>query len=250
MPRPCKFAEAGKIRAWAIAHPKAANMLSGSSVESRYNNSDKLAIALACVGAALAIALVLIGILLDKPLTVLALLVLMAASLIYPVIHFVKTMPRRIAAFVGLVLIIGVIGTVVWTSQKRAETQQPFHGLEITGNSHNNVFKDVQIRNGDFKLSGNAHDNNFNGLSLDPQYDERMVANWKDQMSVDAGNPEKVKAHLKFMRDTLEARWKTLPEDQAREKLESFGRLERLFLDNISNPQVVRKLVMQVTWEK
>ena len=81
---------------WAVAHPKAATMFPGNPVEPRYNNSDKLAIALACLGVAVAIAILLVGLFLDEPIVLVVLLVLFAACFVYPIQHFVRRVPVRL----------------------------------------------------------------------------------------------------------------------------------------------------------
>jgi len=81
----------------------------GNQGEKRhYSQSDKLAIALAFLGTAIATVVTLVVILLNKTPLVIFLLLLMASCLIYPVIHFMTTPTGRTTSFA--VLAIGTIG--------------------------------------------------------------------------------------------------------------------------------------------
>jgi hypothetical protein len=89
----------------------------------RYDNSDKLAIALAFVGVAVAIVLFLIAPLLEtaKTATVLVLLGLLLGSVIYPVIHFFRSRFRRVHAFVGIAILSTVFGVLLLRPAKHVE---------------------------------------------------------------------------------------------------------------------------------
>ena len=77
----------------------------------RLSKSDKLAIVFFLLGIAVAIILFLVE---KTPATVLSLLGLLAAALIYPILHFVKRSPGRIVAFFALVLIVFAFGRGAW----------------------------------------------------------------------------------------------------------------------------------------
>jgi hypothetical protein len=87
----------------------------------RYNTSDKLAIALACLAGVMAIILFLVE---KTPGTVLGLLAAMFLLLIYPILHFAKSGVVRI----GL-LLFAVVGTIyfgwlVWPSKHQPPAEQ------------------------------------------------------------------------------------------------------------------------------
>ncbi len=80
-----------------------------------YSTSDKLAIALACLAGVMAIILFLIE---KTPLTVVGLLVAMAALSVYPVLHFVRRINFRIALLACVAIATLALGWYVWPKSK------------------------------------------------------------------------------------------------------------------------------------
>src|SRR5271157_1441297 len=97
--------------------------------------SDRLAIALACLAGVMAIALFLIE---KTPVSVLVLLGLMLALLIFPVLHFFRGATARIMLFVVAIFGTFLFGWSVWPRTIRAvaeTTQQPTPSPKPTGPS-------------------------------------------------------------------------------------------------------------------
>jgi hypothetical protein len=90
------------------------------------SSSDKLAVVLALLGAALALILFLLE---KTPLIVGAVLVAIALLLVYPIIHFAKRTVLRVMALVVMVILVGLLGRVVWpiklTPPPVASTENP-----------------------------------------------------------------------------------------------------------------------------
>jgi hypothetical protein len=80
-------------------------------VANKYSTSDKLGIALACLGGIVAIVLYLIE---KTPVTVVALLTLMAILFIYPIFHFFKSEASRMAALALALIGIVIFGWFSW----------------------------------------------------------------------------------------------------------------------------------------
>jgi hypothetical protein len=79
-----------------------------------YNTSDKLAIALACLGGVVTIILFLIE---KTPVTILSLLLGMLALSIYPVLHFTKRVAWRVLALIACVISVSGLGIGVWPTK-------------------------------------------------------------------------------------------------------------------------------------
>jgi hypothetical protein len=73
--------------------------------------SDRLAVALACIGAAMALVLFLVE---KTPLTTGVTLACIAALLIYPILHFIPSRAMRVVAVLVLVLLVCLFGWHVW----------------------------------------------------------------------------------------------------------------------------------------
>ena len=85
--------------------------------EQRWTRSDKLAVALACIGAALALILFLV----DKtPVTVGVMTTCIAALLAYPIQHFVPSRPVRISAIILMILLVCCFGWSRWPKNIQA----------------------------------------------------------------------------------------------------------------------------------
>lgn len=100
-----------------------------NSMPKGYSDSDKLAIALALIGVAVAIALFLVE---KTLLTVSVLLVVMAAVLIYPVLHFVQGRVARTVAFGSTALVVIWVGASVWSRAKLSESPVSADALNTT----------------------------------------------------------------------------------------------------------------------
>jgi hypothetical protein len=81
----------------------------------KYSQSDKLAVALACLAGFMAVVLFLIE---KTPLMVAGSLMLMVALCIYPILHFARSIGVRIALMVLALLITGAIGRFAWPKGK------------------------------------------------------------------------------------------------------------------------------------
>ena len=80
-----------------------------------YNNSDKLAIALACLAGVMAIVLFLVE---KTPFTVVGLLLLMVTLSVYPILHFVRRTNFRTAILACVTIGTLVFGWYVWPKSK------------------------------------------------------------------------------------------------------------------------------------
>lgn len=77
----------------------------------RWSWSDKLAVALACAGAAIALILFLAE---KTPLTVGVMVAGIAALLIYPIIHFAPSWKTRIPVLIVMLALVGIFGWRSW----------------------------------------------------------------------------------------------------------------------------------------
>jgi hypothetical protein len=86
----------------------------------KYTDSDKLAIALACLAGIMAIVLSLV----EKTIfSVIGLLALMFGLCIYPIVHFVKATSARIELVAIALLGISAFGWTVWPKSTKVEAQ-------------------------------------------------------------------------------------------------------------------------------
>jgi hypothetical protein len=81
----------------------------------KYTNSDRLGIALTCLAGAMAIILSLVE---KTPFTVIGLLLLVVALLVYPVLHFAKRSMIRVGLLICAALVTAVFGWGVWPKHK------------------------------------------------------------------------------------------------------------------------------------
>src|SRR5712664_3201827 len=94
--------------------------------EGKWSRSDKLAIALACLGAAVALILFLVE---KSPITVGLMTFFIAALLTYPIFHFLPLRKFQIPALIVMFILVFVFGLAVWpkkiqvpqTAQSRIE---------------------------------------------------------------------------------------------------------------------------------
>jgi len=114
-----------------------------------YNTSDKLGIALACLAGVMAIALFLVE---KTPATIVSLLLLMLALLVYPILHFAKRVAWRVVAFIGFGLVTLLFAWHVWppkqADQSKATPKVSILGYEvILFKSNMNPFANVFFQN-------------------------------------------------------------------------------------------------------
>jgi hypothetical protein len=105
-------------------------------IDQGYTWSDKLAVALTCLGAAMAIVLFLVE---KTPATVVALSVGMLVFLIYPIIHFVRGRLSRWLASLGTVALTVILGVNTWPVPR-------MDLLDVVFSNSSSFTKDVQQR--------------------------------------------------------------------------------------------------------
>jgi hypothetical protein len=88
----------------------------------RLSGSDKLAIALACLSAAMALILFLIE---KNPLIVSLTVFCIAALLVYPIIHFLPSRRFRIPALIVMIVLVCVFGWAVWPKKTQLVRTEP-----------------------------------------------------------------------------------------------------------------------------
>jgi hypothetical protein len=90
--------------------------------EGRWSWSDKLAIALACAGAAMALVLFLVE---KTPLTVGIVVACIAGLLIYPILHLVSSTGARIVVIEAMLVLVCLFGWSVWPKKNQIAQNSP-----------------------------------------------------------------------------------------------------------------------------
>ena len=114
------------------AGPYRPSQSSGGNTNQKYSISDRLGIALACLGAVLAIVLFLIE---KTPLAVAGCLLAILVLLVFPVLHFFHKATSRSLVFAVVIILLGSFGLVIWPRKKitsDAGTQKREEGLQQT----------------------------------------------------------------------------------------------------------------------
>lgn len=99
------------------------------SPSEKWTWSDKLSVALACAGAALALVLFLVE---KTPGTVAVMLACIAALLTYPILHFVTSRTARIPVFVATAGLVVLFGWKVWPRGPQPHPVAPSSATVIT----------------------------------------------------------------------------------------------------------------------
>lgn len=85
----------------------------------QWSKSDKLAVALFCLGAVMALVLFLVE---KTPLTVGFMIFFIIGLLVFPIIHFFSAIPARV---VSLILMLGIVGLFGWNVWPHREDRKP-----------------------------------------------------------------------------------------------------------------------------
>jgi hypothetical protein len=129
-----------------------------------YSRSDKLGIALACLAGVMAIILFLVE---KTPLTVVSLLTLMIALSIFPILHFARSSPIRIALMILAVIGAVALGRFEWPKKKPpiVQTNNGFSNSHSDGDQSESSDKAALAKNSETKLSLDANKKRKSGSS-------------------------------------------------------------------------------------